>query len=299
MRQARTLAVLAAATAVLASGIDARAAPLNWTGTATVHLYPYDDVNPKFPGGGVATVNGTPGVIPEHLDSIRLAKGRGLIEGDWTHYVTDPETAARGVGAIQYVDLQGLTGTIGGSFPTGRYPGPLGVQGMVKVCLLSSACTAWAPLALTVPTTVNGVPGTGIKGLGIGGLLTMGGYGGIRISVQMAPWTVKTVTGYGVTTTAGGAQVDQTWQIAGWVHGPLSQTASSTAAVGGGMRLVTMAQIRANTVLGFASPDGRFGETAGSAVSVTLRFIPEPQECLLLGAGLLGLGLLVEIRRRR
>ena len=152
---------------------------------------------------------------------------------------------------------------------------------------------------LTAPTTVDGVPGTGIKGLGVGGLVTMGGYGGIRISVQMAPWTVKTVTGYGVITTSQGAQVNQTWQTAGWVHGPASQTGSSTAAPGGAMRLVTPAQISTNTVLGFAAPDGRFGETVGSVISLTLRFVPEPEQCLLLGAGLAGLGLLVEIRRRR
>ncbi len=299
MRQARTMAVLMAATAVLASTVDARAAPLNWAGTATVHLYPHDDVNPKFTGGGVATVNGTSGVIPDHLDSIRLAKARGLIEGDWTHFVTDPENAARGVAAIQYLDLQGLTGTIGGSFPTGRYPGPLGVRGMVKVCLLSTSCSIWAPLALTVPTTVNGVPGGGVKGLGIGGLLTMGGYGGIRISVQMAPWTIKTVSGHGVTTTSQGAAVNQTWQTAGWVHGPGSQTASSTAAIGGMLRLVTPAQIDTNMVLGFGAPDGRFGETAGSVVSLTLRFIPEPEPLMGLGTVLVGLGLLMEIRRRR
>ena len=299
MRQARTLAAFMVATAVLASTVDARAAPRNWEGTATVHLYPNDIVNPRFTGGGVATVNGSSGGIPVHLDSIRLAKARGLIEGEATFIVTDPEVAGSGLAAVRYVDFQGLTGTIGGSFTTGRSPGPLPVRGIVEVCLLSTACTTYIPLVLTQPTTVNGVPGTGIKGLGVGGLLTMGGYGGIRVSVQMAPWTIKTVVGSGVITTSRGAQIQDTWQTAGWVHGPVSQTASSTAVTGGMLRLVTPAQISSNVIIGFGSPQGRFGETVGSVISLTLRFIPEPEACLLLGAGLVGLGLLVEIRRRR
>ena len=68
------------------------------------------------------------------------------------------------------------------------------VHGVVKVCLLSTACTQYLPLVLSQATTINGVTGTGVNAVGVGGLLTAGGYGGIRISLQAAPWTVKTAT---------------------------------------------------------------------------------------------------------
>lgn len=45
---------------------------------------------------------------------------------------------------------------------------PLG--GTVKSCLLSTACTQSVALVLTQPTAVNGVPGFGTKGVGVGGL---------------------------------------------------------------------------------------------------------------------------------
>lgn len=279
-------------------GLPAHGAVLNWAGTATVHLYPHDDVNPKFTGGGVATVNGTSGVIPYHLDEIRLDKGRGGIEGSTTYFITDPETAGLGMAAVRYLDMQGLTGTLGGSFPTGRSPGAMGVRGLVRVCLLSTACTTYAPLALTQPTTVSGVPGGEIKGLGVGGLLTIGGYGDIRISVQMAPWTIKTVTGRGAISTEHGAIVPHTWTMRGWVHGPMSSS-SSTAAVGGEMLMVTPAAITSNTILGFAGPDGaKFSEAAGSVVSVMIRFIPEPNKGVLILCGVAFLIALSHTRRR-
>lgn len=298
MRGNATLAALAVATVLLTWGGGARAAALNWAGTATVHLYPDDNVNAKFRGGGVATVNGSSGVLPDHLDAIRLSKGRGLISGEHTHFVTDPELAAMGLAAVQYLGIEGMTGTIGGSFTTGRHPGPMPVRGIVHICLLNTACTVYAAMPLTEPTTINGVAGTGIRGLGVGGILTVGGYGKIRVSVQMAPWTIKTVTGYNVVSTPEGEQVNSAWTMAGFAHGPASGS-SSTATPGGFINLVTPAQIETNMPTGFGHPTGRLGGTVGSVVSLTIRFIPEPEKSLLLGAGLVGLGLLVGIRRRR
>lgn len=285
-RMIETAIVLVAV--LLTTGSVCLGASLNWEGTATVHLYPEDWVNPKFPGGGVATVNGSSGALPDHLNSIRLDRGRGLISGEWTHVVTDPEVAGSGLAAVRYLAIEAMSGTIGGSFTEGRYPGAMGVRGIVQVCLLSTACTTYVPLALTQPTTVNGVPGGGVEGLGIGGLLTMGGYGGIRVSVQMAPWTVKTVTGQNYVETPSGAMINSEWTMRGWAHGPQSGT-SSTAAVDGGIQLVTPAQIETNVVTGFGHPSGRLGSNVGSVISVTIRFVPEPGLGLMLAAGVGGL----------
>ena len=297
MQGSRTMMALAGVLLALAMSSDALGARLNWAGTGTVHLFEDDNANAHFYGGGVATVNGTSGVIPAHLDEIRFAPDRGMIAGEHTHFVTDPEVTGSGLAAVQYLDVEALTGTVGGSFATGPRPGPIPIGGIVNVCLLSPACSIYIPLAMTVPTTVNGVPGDGRKGIGIGGLLTMGGYGGIRVSVQAAPWTVGTASGQNVVETLGGSMVVSTWTMAGWVHGPVSSTVSSTAAPGGMMEVVTPVQIATNAAFGFGHPQGRFAGSVGSVLSMTILFIPEPGLLLLLGSGVAGLGVLGRLRR--
>lgn len=296
MQESRTMTALAAVLLALAIGSDALGAVLNWTGTATVHLYDGDDANAHFYGGGVATVNGTSGVIPDHLDEIRFAPDRGMIDGEHTHFITDPEVSGSGLAAVRYRNVEALTGTVGGSFATGPRPGPIPIGGIVNVCLLSSACSIYIPLVMTVPTTVNGVPGEGRKGIGIGGLLTMGGYGGIRVSIQAAPWTVGTASGQNIVETPGGSMVPSAWTMRGWVHGPASGT-SSTLAVGGKMKAVTPVQIVTNAAFGFGHPQGRFAGTIGTVLSMTILFIPEPGLLLLLGSGVAGLFVLGRIRR--
>jgi len=148
-------------------------------------------------GGGVATINGSSGVVPAHLSTLRLAESRGQIKGTFTRIVTDPDVLANGVSALVYDDVGGLTGTwaglSGGAASTGALtPGIMPVLGLVKICILSSACPQFLPLVLNQPTTVNGVPGTGTKGVGIGGLITAGGHGGIRLSLQASPWPSST-----------------------------------------------------------------------------------------------------------
>ena len=68
----------------------------------------------KVTGGGVATVNGSSGVVPAHLSTLRLAASRGHVAGSFINIVTDPETAANGIGAIAYENVYGGTGTFGG-----------------------------------------------------------------------------------------------------------------------------------------------------------------------------------------
>ena len=68
----------------------------------------------------------------------------------------------------------------------------LPIRGLVKVCLLSTNCTNFLPLLLTQPTGAG--PGAGVKGVGVGGLVTVGGTERLRFSIEGAPWTLHTAT---------------------------------------------------------------------------------------------------------
>jgi hypothetical protein len=160
----------------------------------------------------------------------------------------------------------------------------------VKICLLSTECTQYIGIPFTAPTTVNGVPGTDIKGIGIGGLLTIGGYGGIRFSLQQAPWTVKTATVMDQITTTGGSRIFTPVTYKGWAHAPASTT-SSTAQPGGMVQLVTPQQVTTNLPLGSS-------DKVASGAFFLIRFIPEPGLLLLLASGVAGLALLGRRRFR-
>ena len=164
--------------------------------------------------------------------------------------------------------------------------------GTVKICILSTACTQFFPMVLTQPTTVNGVPGTDIKGVGVGGLITAGGYGGIQVSLQAAPWTIKTATVLDqITPTGGPPRIMTTWVAKGWAHAPVSTT-TSTAQPSGMVQLVTPNQVETNLPLGSS-------DKMGSFVILVIRFIPEPGLLLLLGSGVAGLVLLGRRRIRQ
>jgi hypothetical protein len=282
----RWFVMLAAASIALGLASAVNAAPLNWEGSLSVDIA--DNPPVLVFGGGVATVNASAGAIPAHLVTLRLAASRGNVAGTETVFITDPDIAANGVAAIA-VDADLGTGVFapvsGGVASTGALTrDALPMRGLAKICVLSTSCTSYVELALTEPTTVNGVPGSGIRGIGIGGLLTAGGYGGIRISLQAAPWTVKTATVFDQITTTGGQIVFTPWVASGWAHAPASTT-SSSAQPGGVVQLVTPGQIETNLPLGTSD------KMAGMVVLV-VRFIPEPGLLLLLGSGIAGLGVL-------
>jgi hypothetical protein len=284
--QKRLILLVTGLLALGAAGI-ANAAVLNWEGTSTTYLADYPDA--PLAGGGVATVNGSSGGVPAHLGTLRLAASRGNIGGTFTQFVTDPESAGDGVAALIFTMMQARTGSIapisGGvastAFPAG---GAMAVGGLVKVCILSTTCTQFVPLVLTGPTTVNGVTGSGIQGAGVGGLVTAGGYGGIRISMQGAPWTIKTGTVIDQITTTGGARIYTKLAYKGWAHAPVSTT-SSTAQPGGVLQLVMPNQVTTNLALGSSAK-------MASAMVMVLRFVPEPGLLLLLGSGVAGLAML-------
>jgi hypothetical protein len=284
------------ATAFLALGTAgvANAAVLNWEGTATILWAGF--APGKLTGGGVATINGSSGAVPAHLNTLRLAASRGQIQGTGIMLLTDP-WASGAIPALRYEGVGGGTGTWGGisggaaSTSTGGGILPLGGTG--KYCIWSTACTTNITLPLTQPTTVNGVPGPGIKGVGVGGVITYGGlgggFGGMKISLQAAPWTIKTATVIDQITTPFGDQEFVTWVAKGWAHAPVSAT-TSTVQPGGVVQLVTPTQIVGNSAL---------NEKTGSFVILVIRFIPEPGLLLLLGSGVAGLVLLGRRRIRQ
>jgi len=270
------------------------AATLNWEGTFVLDMSEFGRSDMR--GGGVATVNSSAGSVPAHLSTLRFAPSRGHISGSFLNIVTDPETAGNGIAAIAWENIQGATGTFGvisgGAASTAVLaPNLMPIQGVVKICLLSTVCTMNLALPFTAPTTVNGVPGTGLKGIGMGGMQTVGGYGGIRMSIEHAPWTIKTMTVLDQTTTVGGSRVIVSITDKGWAHAAASTT-SSTAQPGGMVQLVTPNQIETN--LPFGSND-----TVRAAGTLLIQFIPEPGLLVLLGSGVAGLAILGSRMRAR
>jgi hypothetical protein len=293
----------------------ASAAPLNWEGTLTARIAALPDLVSS--GGGVATVNGSAGSIPAHLATLRLAASRGHVTGTDTNIITDPETAGNGIAAV-IINFEGGTGTLGpisGAIASTSTltQNSMPIGGVAKICLLSTVCTDFLPLLLTQPTTngarfqVNtatpnqltpnalqgkrlGIPGTGIKGVGIGGLITVGGFSAVRISVEAAPWTVKTATAIDQTDDNTGLAAFHNVTRMGFAHGPASGT-TSTAQTSGVLQIVTPSQIRTNLSLGS-------NVKISTLTEMLIHFIPEPGLLLLLGSGVLGLALLGRSRMR-
>jgi hypothetical protein len=303
------------AAVVLAAAGTAGAAPLNWEGTLLTQIANLPTLQSS--GGGVATVNGSAGTIPAHLDTLRLAASRGHVTGTGTNIITDPETAGNGIAAI-VLDFQPGTGTLGpisGAIAStaALTQNTMPIGGIAKLCLISTVCTDYLPLVLTQPTTngarfqVNtatpnqltpnalqgkrlGIAGTGVKGVGIGGLVTVGGFSAIRISVEAAPWTVKTATAIDQTDDNTGLAAFHNVTRMGFAHGPASGT-TSTAQTSGVLQVVTPAQVRTNLSLGS-------NVKVGALTELLIHFIPEPGLLLLLGSGVVGLAALGRSRMR-
>ncbi len=274
---------------VLGLAGTASANPLNWSGTVTLILGDFAPAD-ETRGGGVATINGSSGL--GHLDSLRLDASRGQVEGTFTQLVTDPDTIGNSIAAIQFDQIAGGTGTwnpISGAVQstTALTQNQLPISGIVRLCLVSTSCSDSLDLMLTQQTT-NG----DTIGVGIGGLLTIGGDSPIKISIQAAPWTLKTVTVLDEITTTG--KINQTFTgvtLAGFAHDPASGT-TSTAQPSGVVQLVTPSQVETNLPLGS-------NEKVASGSIFRIHFIPEPGLLLLLGSGVAGLALLGRARLRK
>jgi hypothetical protein len=233
-------------------------------------------VLPAATGAGVSTVNGS-----LHLETARVDRG---ITGSSVVPITDPLITAGGLISVRGTLALG-SGTIrfdpSASFGQPRLSaGILPVTGAMRLCLLYAGCaSAYVPIDLTASS--------GSVGVGVGGLVTGGHLGPVRVSVFGAPWTVATASVSG--RTPGGQTVELLGF--GWVHGPLSFSSSTllvtTSGLGGALQLVT--PIRVETLgLGVGVPAG--------FATLRLRFVPEPSALLLVASG--GAALVVLALRR-
>jgi hypothetical protein len=281
---------------------SANAAPINWEGTTILNL---GDFPPGIlTGGGVATITTT----GAHINSLRIAQSRGGISGSFTQLVTDPETISNQIFAIQFVGVAGQTGTLtpisGGLDPAqSGFNGRLPVGGLVKLCLLNTDCTTTADLELTQPDPTR--PG-GIKGIGVGGLLTINVLNGFaNISVLAQPWQIAqaTLIDQIELPTPSNIVTFVDVEIRGYAHGPSSAsstTASFTTATvgtlmvtgGGVIQLISPSQVLTNLTTGTS-------DKVAAGQTFLIRFIPEPGLLLLIGSGVAGLALLGRSRMRK
>jgi hypothetical protein len=279
------------AIAVLGLVGSASAAPLNWEGTSILRLGDFPEAT--ILGGGVATINNSSGTLPGHLESIRVAASRGNVNTTFTQFVTDPETAGNQIKSIQYIGVEGGTGTfspISGFLASTAttFNGVVPIRGLVKLCLFQTECTQFGAINLT---TITG-NGTQPIGIGIGGLLTATILNGFaRLSIEAKPWQIKTGTVIDhITTPTNGNTTFIDITFMGFAHGPGSGT-TSTADIGGVVQLVSPTQVRTDLPLGS-------NQKVGAGQRLFIRFIPEPGMLLLIGSGVAGLALLGRRRMR-
>jgi hypothetical protein len=251
------------AVAVLVAG-PAAAATLSWSGTFSLEFGTVPPIVSQ--GGGVATINGSSTL--GHLDSLRLAGG---ISGTTTIPLTDPDaTSLVSLRATAQLGTGTLSGISGGAPLAGNV---LPVGGLVRVCILSPGCAISVPISLTL---------NGTRGVGIGGTVTVSTYstgGGLRVSVEAAPWTLGVAAVTGIPTANGGTS---TVTAAGFVHGPASLTSSTANASGSGVVQV-VTPIRVETSLPPPS------DVLALLGILKVHFVPEPGLLLLIGSGVAGL----------
>ncbi len=167
--------------------------------------------------------------------------------------------------------------------------GRLPVGGLVKLCLLNTDCTVTADVELTQLDPTR--PG-GIKGIGIGGLLTINVLNGVaNVSIHAKPWQIAQATLIDQIETTGEQITFVDVNIRGFVHGPASAS-STSGAVGGVIQLISPSQVITNLTLGTS-------DKVGAGQTLFIRFIPEPGLLLLIGSGVAGLALLGRSRMRK
>lgn len=158
--------------------------------------------------------------------------------------------------------------------------GPLALPGQVRVCMLFAGppCNGGFTLPLT--------RGAGATGVGVGGLLTLGGTGTLRLSLHGAPFTLNTAWVTGQTPDGAAFTAFSTGSIAG----PALFT-SSAGQTGGFLSVVTPVRVIGSDPVG---P----GNVLPGFLRLEIAFVPEPGLALLLLGGAAAL-LVLERRRNR
>ncbi len=235
-------------------------------------------------GTGVAEVTGSFG----QLTSVRVLGGH--VAGSAVVPVTDPLVSNGGLVAIEISASLPLSAStrvgfdpFGGPFGSARLTrGTLPMRGERRNCLIFLSC------ATSVRQTFPFHTAQGDVGYGVGGVLTFGGTGTLRVSLDAAPFTLGPVTLENPTSQSAVA----TQVVAGFVHGPLSNSfsgANTVASAGGALQLVS--PVRTRTV-GGSGPG-----FAMHYVRLDIDFVPEPSLAFGLGASAVLLLRLARARR--
>jgi hypothetical protein len=308
------LLVVASAFLVLGLAGSATAGTSYYSGTVKITI---GDLEPAYvTGTGVATLNG--GAGGTHVTTITLgtATPASGISGATIIPVTDPEgiadngiisvriTFTAGGGALGPILAGSSASTIIPMTAAGNKLGSKG--GLVRLCLFVPGCGLNLPLALVGTKTLSGLT----TGAGVGGQLTIGGSGSLRISIDARPWTILTGTAIdqpdivpntstGLTFSGGAGTVNSHFftlvTAKGFAHGPAS--AVSSVALGNGtaygvIQLVTPSQTTTNIT---STSSVRIGNpTVGH-----YRFVPEPGMMLLIVSGAAGMAVLGRRRMKK
>jgi hypothetical protein len=264
---------------VLAVGIagGASAAILEWHGTLQTKLGAgklknEDGSRRGTTGSGVATINGSGGGGLLHTMQI---PGGGT--GSDFNPVTDPDTVAtiRSIG----VTATTLGGTIRDLQASTQATGNMVIRGRSRLCIIVANCAN----TFDTPLTLNNAN----TGIGVGGILTGGKFGPLRISIVAGPWTVG--SGSAINQTQKG--LFKTVTATGFLHGAASSL-GSTGQQSGVVQLISPMQV-------ITSGAGANNELQSLFSIWTFHFLPEPGFLLLLGSGVVGLGILGRNRMRR
>jgi hypothetical protein len=277
--------------ALVLLAVPAHAIPMQFVGEATIEFVNLGSDTATDTGTGVAIVNGSAGGMG-HLNTLVLTTNFATLNG--VIDITDPIVTAGGIVEIRLTSVRAqpsAAGGQGGSFGqiSGALQntslaggGTLASSGLIRICLFVPGCTG-AELSSSLAQTANGVR----FGAGIGGVVTIGAFGPIRVSLLGAPWTVKTVS---ISNRTDNEAITQ-FRRNGFAHGPASLT-SSTAVTSGVVQLVTPNQQIVQGVPGNS-------DKGGTITRSTIHFIPEPGLLLLLGVGTAGLVLIGRARSKR